>query len=380
MSSPVQFDTDTQNAGLRIAIYSELDGRTTELLFSQFPIRIGRNRHNDLVLRHEYVSQWHAAIGFVMGQLNILQVGGSNSVRVDGRKLIANELLPISGAEEIRIVPFTLRCQPVSAPAPTYKATVMPLDEPVLPDLSPGGAPAPQHQEDWEQAPAPVQLPDPMAGVGNLGGGPMPGVGGAPAPAGNMEMQAEALALLDRLAQRYLGRGLSSAQEVAEVGARLEQTLDIFLRFFVALQRGQVQFYEQMGLPPPGEMLNQVEQCSSSAQLGGLTLSPGDTGGAWALEEAFESFKVHQVAVLRGLEAGVRSLLRRTSPKAVNKAAGRITRSPGFRTLWETYRQIHEDLAEEDQEVFKVVYGGQFRKAYLRLMQSGREAMRGQNR
>jgi len=184
---------------------------------------------------------------------------------------------------------------------------------------------------------------------------------------------------MDRLAERYLGRPLSGAQDVAEVGARLEQTLDIFLRYFVAIQKGQVQFYDQMGLPPPGEQLNMIEQCTSSAQLGGQALSPTEPRATMELEEAFESLMQHQSAVLKSIQKGVRSLLRRISPAAMGKIAGRLTRSPDVRTLWETFRQEHEDLSE-DQEAFNVVYGGQFRKTYLRLMQRGREAMRGQNR
>jgi len=242
---------------------------------------------------------------------------------------------------------------PPDQPAPVAPAA-LPV-QPAPPVLSvPPMQPAPGAQASgWEQPPAPA-----------------PGI---PSP----EAAQEALAVLDRLAQRYLGRPLSGAQDVAALGAQLEQGLDIFLRFFVAMQRGQVQFYDQMGVPPPADQLNAAEQCTSAAQLGGVLLNPAETQGAWALEGAFESLKVHQVAVLRGLEAGVRSLLRRVSPDSVAKVAGRLTRSPGIRTLWETYKQMHEDLAEEDQEAFKVIYGGQFRKAYLRLMQAGREANRG---
>lgn len=404
MAPPDPFNLPPANPRLKIAIFSELDGRTTELLFSEFPVRLGRNRQNDLVLRHEYVSQYHAEVHMVGGQLSIMQVGSSNSVRVDGRKLGPREQLPITGNEEIRVVPFALTFQlmaapapaavpmppapapiqqapapppvllaptpraappPMPAPAPARSDTVMPVDEPLLPNFSPPAA-APGAPGSWQP---PVAPPPAFAWEQ---GAPLPPPAGPGSDAGH-----EAYQVLDRLARKYLGRSLVGGQEVVQVGAQLEQALDIFLRFFVAMQRGQVQFYEQMGLPPPADYLNPVEQSSSAAQLGGLLLNPGDAQAAGALEEAFESQKVHQVAVLRGMEAGVRSLLRRISPRSVTKVASRLTRSPGVKTLWETYRQMHEDLAEEDQEAFKVIYGGQFRKAYLRLMQAGRQAMRG---
>ena len=366
MLPPDPFYLPPASPGVKISIFSELDGRTTELLFSEFPIRVGRNRQNDLVLRHEYVSQYHAEVHMVEGQLSIMQVGKSNSVRVDGHKLHPREHMALSGQEEIRVVPFSMRLElmvaPAALPAPASAAaqskTVMPAEEPPRPILPPPTG--------WEQQPQAQPTP------GWNQGGAMPPPLAPPRDGGQ-----EALALLDRLAQRYLGRSLAGGQEVTQLGTQLEQALDIFLRFFVAMQRGQVQFYEQMGLPPPADYLNPAEQTMSAAHLGGLLLNPGDAQGVSALEGAFESLKVHQVAVLRGLEAGVRSLLRRVSPHSVTKVAGRLTRSPGIRTLWETYRQMHEDLAEEDQEAFKVIYGGQFRKAYLRLMQAGRQGQRG---
>ena len=368
MLPPDPFNLPPTSPGLKIAIFSELDGRTTELLFSEFPIRVGRNRQNDLVLRHEYVSQFHAEVHMQGGQLSIMQVGSSNSVRVDGDKLHPREHRALTGREEIRVVPFSMRMElmvaPVAIPAsaPARSDTVMPMDEPPLPNL-----PAlPVLPTGWDQ------LPPAQPSPGWNQGGALP-----PPVVPLTDSGQEALVVFERLAQRYLGRSLGQGQEVAQFGVQLEQVLDIFLRVFVAMQRGQVQFYEQMGLPPPADYLNPAEQATSAAHLGGVLLNPGDVLGADALEQAFESLKVHQVAVLRGMEAGVRSLLRRVSPQSVTKVASRLTRSPGIRTLWETYRQMHEDLAEEDQEAFKVIYGGQFRKAYLRLMQAGRQGQRG---
>jgi len=46
----------SENIGLRITVHNEVDGQTVDLLFNQFPIRIGRNKMNDLVLSHQYVS------------------------------------------------------------------------------------------------------------------------------------------------------------------------------------------------------------------------------------------------------------------------------------------------------------------------------------
>ena len=116
MLPPDPFNLPLTSPGLKIAIFSELDGRTTELLFSEFPIRVGRNRQNDLVLRHEYVSQFHAEVHMQGGQLSIMQVGSSNSVRVDGDKLHPREHRALTGREEIRVVPFSMRMELMVAP------------------------------------------------------------------------------------------------------------------------------------------------------------------------------------------------------------------------------------------------------------------------
>ena len=71
MTARVKFDTHTGTEVLRVEIFNELDGQRSDAEFHKFPVRIGRNRKNDLVLLHEYVSSWHATIGFVGGRLGI---------------------------------------------------------------------------------------------------------------------------------------------------------------------------------------------------------------------------------------------------------------------------------------------------------------------
>ena len=417
MTDRVQFDKDTGNAALRVGIYNEFDQSNAEQDFHSFPIRLGRNPRNDLVLQHEYVSQWHAVIGFVSGQLSIVQVGSSNSVRVDGRKLRPNEMVPLAGHEEIRVVPFQIRMAmsgsaPEVAPAyldapfpPAGSQHQVPLPqppqgpaEPLAPGpmgapLGPGSLPFPPGTDPQHLPGSTGPLPELRQSAGSVGplqppgqqaqpqqyGGVGPATGGfgstgpqvpshAAMPAGHgghyldgSPSQGEAMAALNRIAEQYWGRPLQNGQEAAYFGARLESVLGRLLSGVYTLRSGQLQFLQEMGIKNHDD--NPVDRLESPAHLGAALLSAQDQRIDPGLAEAFERLKLHQLALLRGLGAGVRALMRRLSPATVEKQ----TRSSNSRGLWDYYCQVHGDL-DEEQARFKILYGVQFKKAYSKLV------------
>jgi C-terminal domain of Type VI secretion system FHA protein/FHA domain len=318
--------------GLRVLVHNEADGSTTDLLFSQFPVRIGRNSLNDLVLNHQYVSQWHAVFQLENQVLSIVQVGSSNSVQVGDYRMSTDEELPLEGDQVVRIIPFGLTVQLVTVP---------------------------QSMGTRELSKVYVQ------GTGT----------------GQQELEQIALEVLDRLANHFLGMTLRSAGEVATFGARLEKTLDVFLRFFVALQKGQEQFREAFDIRAlRSEQQNPIEQATDATALAGLLLQ--SSGAVKSLEHASKNVMIHQVALLNGLMAGVRTLLAKLSPKMIMKEAKKSHRSPSAKVLWQTFELIHQDFAEEDNETFETIFGSQFSKAYSALLgkkadrQAGRTGQR----
>lgn len=323
MSDTIQFDEDTGDTGLRISVFNELDGRTTDLLFSKFPLRIGRNARNDLVLRHEYVSQWHAVLGLVDGVFSVMQVGSSNSVRLNDLRMTPNEVLPLESTATIRIVPFRLHLHLVTVPQNLRKPT------------------------DTIQGPEPLPL---LPGTEDLSG-----------------LDEAALCVLNRFSERFLGRSLHHAREVSLLGARLEEAFDIFLSSFVALQTAQRQFQQEMEISLPHGTDHPLAQASSGAELGTALLSTADPGATQALSESLASLGRHQVALLKGLQAGVRYLMKKLGPDRISRQAEKEHRRVSFKALWEIYSRIHGDLSE-DQASFRLVYGSPFRKAYTRLM------------
>ncbi len=376
MTARVQFDTDTGGATLQVEIYNEFDGQRSEMSFTQFPVRLGRNRRNDLVLLHEYVSQWHAVIGFVGGQLSIVQVGNSNSARVDGHKLVPDQVQPLNGGEEIRVVPFRLTTAVSGQPAMGHHADAsqhmveppfppepqQPVQAPVAYPTGPLPGPAPT-------APVPAPMPEPQGHRGQgsqyIAQGPT-GPQMSAVPSGAMYMDGspsggEAFAALNRLAQRYWGRPLQNAQEAAYLGGRLELVLDRLLDGFISMRNGQLLFLQEMGIKHRDD--NMMDQLETPPQLGGALLAGQDPRVDPAMEDTFERLKLHQLALLRGVEAGVKVLMRKLGPRTVEKQA----RTGNVRQLWDYFIQLHGDL-EEGQERFKLLYGAQFKKAYSRIV------------
>jgi predicted component of type VI protein secretion system len=316
---------EVRDVGLRITVFNEVDQTTTDLLFNRFPVRVGRNRLNDLVLNHAYVSQWHAVIGFDTSKLSVAQVGSTNSVLVGDRKLQPNEEVALAGGETISIRPFALHVQAVSLP-PSFR-------QPAQPAAAPSTFPAP-----------------PPEGVPPI-----------------RALEDTALRELDSLCQRFLGQTLNAPGDVALFVARIEEILDVFLRCFVALQKGQQQFQQAVDIRVLGRHDNPVEQAASSAHLAGALFSLVELDAPRQLENAFKNVMIHQVALLTGLMAGVRSLLEKLSPEAITTIAEEEHRVASVRALWQTYQRVHGDLAEEDAETFETIFGPQFAKAYSAL-------------
>jgi len=326
MHGPALLGPELEDIGLRITVFNEEDQTTTDLLFNRSPVRIGRNRLNELVLNHNFISQWHAIIGFAQDSLTVVRVSGTNSVLVGDYKLQPSEEVTLDGSEVIRVKPFALHLQMVALP-PNFRRA------------SEGVALA-----------STIAAPPAQDSGGSLRG-----------------LEQTALAELDSLSRRVLGMTLDEPGNLALFVARLEEVVEVFLRCFVALQKGQQQFQQATDIKVLGRR-NPIEQASTTAELISALFSLVDLQATQHLENSFKNIMIHQVALLTGLMAGVRSLLEKLSPEAIAKAASEEHRIVGVRTLWQTYQRIHSDLAEEDAETFETIFGPQFAKAYSALV------------
>jgi predicted component of type VI protein secretion system len=309
--------------GLRVSVHSQVDGQTAQVFFRDFPIRIGRNKLNDLVLNHPYVSQWHAVIGAEQSGLSITQVGSTNAVKVGERKLLANEEVPLRGNEVIRIVPYDLTIRVESDPA-NFPSVTRADEHSIV-------------------------------------------AAAADARTSQTARATIALQILNRLSQRLLGRTFEDPRDLALFGARIEESLEVFLRCFIALKRGQDQLRSALdirALAPDSH--DPVQRSEDATQLAQVLLSPARSGTA-SLERSFKDLMIHQVALLNGTMAGVRNLLSKIGPKAIRKEAGKKQKAPSSKSLWETFERLHRDLSEEEEATFETVFGRHFDRAYAKV-------------
>ena len=88
-----------------------------------------------------------------------------------------------------------------------------------------------------------------------------------------------------------------------------------------------------------------------------------------AAQEAFDDLKMHELAVMAGVQTALVSLLRRFDPDALES---RLTQGmlssivPAARKarLWDSFRDIYKTIASEAEDDFQAVFGRAFAKAY----------------
>jgi len=98
-----------------------------------------------------------------------------------------------------------------------------------------------------------------------------------------------------------------------------------------------------------------------------------------AISESVEDLKLHQVALLEGMKAAVKSILIQFNP---DKLSNKLEKSGGISAnipvtreakLWKLFCEQYETIQEEAMSDFSELFGTEFRKAYeRRIRQQGR--------
>lgn len=105
----------------------------------------------------------------------------------------------------------------------------------------------------------------------------------------------------------------------------------------------------------------------------GALLQPGRPGymdPLRATREAFDDVRVHQIAVMAGVQAALFNLLRTFDPAALEKRLqkGGMIESlmPGARRakLWDAFVATYKDIARDADSDFQDVFGREFARAY----------------
>ena len=153
---------------------------------------------------------------------------------------------------------------------------------------------------------------------------------------------------------------------------RIRDSMDVFLKCFVSLRDGYQEFeaevlrkerFEQQG--------NMVGAAKDHRELSRVLFAADANSQVTChqLHEVFVEVMTHQVALLNGVMEGVKQLLEKLSPEAIEKKyEGKGKRgglfSNKYEGLWETYQTVHGDYRGEDKETFLIIFGPQFSRAY----------------
>jgi hypothetical protein len=189
-------------------------------------------------------------------------------------------------------------------------------------------------------------------------------------PAAVTSLGGAALVAMQELAAWYVGRDrtLTTPAEVTSFKDKLRATLDEFMLGFPALLESMSRFEQQMAIQSgPGAALP-----SSPARLAAVLLDwTGSSDSArQRLRASFAELTMHNVALLNGVMTGVKAILTELSPAQIEKAAdghrhGLFARADP----WTVYKRRHSDLADEENERFRLLFGPEFVEEYRQFTQ-----------
>lgn len=103
-----------------------------------------------------------------------------------------------------------------------------------------------------------------------------------------------------------------------------------------------------------------------------LLLRPGNSAfmpADQALADSFDDLRAHQLAVMAGVEAAIKALLKRFEPAQLEKRMGKpgaLANLFGSRQAlhWQQFTELYAQIAREAEEDFQVLFGREFSRAY----------------
>jgi len=192
------------------------------------------------------------------------------------------------------------------------------------------------------------------------------------------ESETAALGAIQQLANWYLGAALVPNDPIAirAFQDKLRLALDEFMLGYVPLVGSMSQLTRELALDK--EPLNSARQPKTPAEFARRLLNWQDPSDAASkgVRESFSEVIVHQAGMLNGVMRGVQALLDELAPTAIEailekkeSKAGLLGRAFGAREreLWELFKLRYADLADEEQEQFRILFGKEFAEEYLQF-------------
>lgn len=202
---------------------------------------------------------------------------------------------------------------------------------------------------------------------------------GVPVPHTNES--ASALALLE-LARWYVGqKPLANPNDIFAFARKLKTGIDELLLGILPMFSGLDRFEDQMALRGgggnPGEMApsSRLPRAPRDAARELFDWTDRTDDAIRAIRTDIVDLTMHQTAVLNGVMRGVKQLLLQLSPEEIEGelktsvarrgALGRVFASFGAAAdRWKVFRKRHGDLADEENEQFRIIFGPEFVAEY----------------
>ena len=394
-------------ATLRATIRDTQANTHFEASFEHFPVRIGRNQLNDLPIDRPFISQFHVSIDVKAKRIFIKDHGSTNGTTFAGRKILRDTVTDITGSPEFRIGPIVLELalldtahqgaapkapdgelnDPIAASIRRPKKAITPgSEDPYLRQLVPY---VEAYRNAWGAAYRTIydhlmQLPQDardryLTRLANehptlLGEDDFQKIaqyyGVDTRFLGDPKAEHVAMLVLGELA-KTIAPSLKAPTDVSDIlafGRRLRDTLRVFMKCFVSLRDGYREFESEVLARDLSSDTNDLGTAPDANALGSILLG-GDRSRD--LHDMFVDVMAHQVALMNGVMEGVKSLLSKLSPRAIEDELERRGKKSGifsskFEDLWKLYVMKHGDYSGEDKETFLTIFGPQFSRAYAR--------------
>jgi hypothetical protein len=205
--------------------------------------------------------------------------------------------------------------------------------------------------------------------------------GGAPLP---HTLESGAALSLQELARWYVNDQppITNATEVFAFARKLKAGIDELLLGLVPMFAGLDRFEQQLALRPPdagrgGDLPRSARLPRVPRDAARLLFNWRDPtdNAVRAVRTDLVDLTMHQVAVLNGVMRGVKQLLAELAPGTIEVALRRKLEKRGFfgrifssfgaaKDRWDLYRERHGDLADEENERFRVIFGPEFVTEY----------------
>ncbi|MDP9033581.1 MAG: FHA domain-containing protein [Myxococcota bacterium] len=414
--------------GFRVRYWSADQGVNGERIAYHLPMRIGRNGLNHVQILQPYVSDFHAVIEFVDGQLTVRDLNSKNGVFApSGSRLEPNvpaalasigNAFVLSGLLQVQLQVFehdrslgerqsgmsgtvlgnraVLEAGRPAWPVADEPRYGTPAEPPAARGSSPPARPsfpAGSAVPPWRNAPR-GETPAHVEASGQPPWQPRREDASAPGPhsAGgegvvsrstqHFQMSVETMALmgLRELAHSLVpGVPLETTGDVARFLTKLHDSVEVFCRCFVPLREGYAQFVSDMDLRKAASqrsfnrsvsaMAVEIARDPAALALGLLDWRNQDYDAPGVVQGIFADLMIHQLALLESVMKGVKALLDEVSPGRIEQIV-RTKRSAGPSALLGRYRalwrafQAQYDELTNETRTFEVVFGRDFAATY----------------